>query len=107
MEHSDLENDFQDNLQGNLLGINLQEELIAIRQHKAGKGTLRTKAHANASDAATIRRNLGLTQEVFAELIGVSIQTLRNWEQGTRQPRGSALALLRIVEKHPAVLFAS
>lgn len=89
-----------------LLGINLQEELTAIRQHKTGKNALRTKRLENPSDAATIRHRLGLTQEAFAGLLGVSIQTLRNWEQGTRQPRGPALALLRIVEKHPSVLFA-
>ncbi len=89
-----------------LLGINLQEELAAIRQHKAGKGGLKTKKLKNPSDPATIRHHLGLTQEAFAGLMGVSVQTLRNWEQGTRQPRGPALALLRIVENHPQILFA-
>ena len=90
-----------------LLGIDLQEELTAIRQHKAGKDVLRVKHLNSPSDAATIRHRMGLTQEAFSGLLGVSVQTLRNWEQGTRQPRGPALALLRIVEKHPAVLFTS
>ena len=89
-----------------LLGIDLQEELAAIRQHKTGKDVLRTIKLDTPSNAATIRHKLGLTQEAFSALMGVSVQTLRNWEQGTRQPRGAALALLRIVEKHPTVLFS-
>ena len=88
-----------------LLGIDLQEELAAIRAHKAGKKRLKTKKLQAPSDPATIRRRLGLTQESFSGLLGVSVQTLRNWEQGTRKPRGPALALLRIVEKNPEVLF--
>lgn len=89
-----------------LLGIDVQEELTAIRKHKAGKEILLTKEFEDPSDAATIRHRLGLTQEAFAGLLGVSVQTLRNWEQGTRKPHGAALSLLRIVEKHPQVLFA-
>ncbi|MFQ5481666.1 MAG: helix-turn-helix domain-containing protein [Nitrospinaceae bacterium] len=88
-----------------LLGIDLQEELAAIRAHKSGKKILKAKKLKAPSDAAMIRHRLGLTQEAFAGLLGVSVQTLRNWEQGSRQPRGPALALLRIVEKNPEVLF--
>lgn len=54
-----------------------------------------------------IRRRLGLTQQEFARLIGVSVATLRNWEQGRRRPVGPARALLRIAATHPdAVLDA-
>ncbi len=88
-----------------LLGIDLQEELTAIRAHRAGKKRLKMKKLKAPSDAAMIRHRLGLTQEAFAGLLGVSVQTLRNWEQGSRKPRGPALALLRIVEKNPEVLF--
>ena len=88
-----------------LLSIDLEEELTAIRKYKAGKGGLREFKFEAPSDAATIRHRLGLTQEAFAALMGVSVQTLRNWEQGLREPRGPAKALLRIVEKHPQVLF--
>jgi len=89
----------------NLLDIDLNEELAAIRSHKAGKKALRTKNLKNPSDVATIRHHLGLTQEAFSGLLGISVQTLRNWEQGVRKPHGPALALLRIVEKNPQVLF--
>ncbi|MBO4523233.1 MAG: helix-turn-helix domain-containing protein [Ruminococcus sp.] len=48
-----------------------------------------------------IRENAKKNQEEFAHMIGVSIGTLRNWEQGRRQPEGPALALLRLVAFDP------
>ena len=55
-------------------------------------------------DVAALRRFTGLTQESFAVALGISVHTLRNWEQGRRLPEGPALALLRIVARHPGVL---
>jgi len=52
-------------------------------------------------DVPEIRRHLGLTQEKFAMLLGISLATLRNWEQGRRKPDGPARILLCIVAKHP------
>lgn len=92
-------------MKSDLLGIDLQEELTAIRAHKGGRKNLKTKKFKAPSSPDVIRHRLGLTQDAFAGLLGVSVQTLRNWEQGTREPRGPALALLRIVEKNPEVLF--
>lgn len=57
-----------------------------------------------AKDVAALRRFAGLTQEEFAEALGISVHTLRNWEQGRRSPEGPALALLRIAARHPRVL---
>src|SRR5262245_25249527 len=63
-----------------------------------------------AEDAATyarrIRSNVKLTQAEFARRIGVPIETVRNWEQGKRAPRGPARALLRVIEKVPDVAFS-
>ncbi len=55
-------------------------------------------------DVAALRRFLGMTQQLFAESLGISVHTLRNWEQGRRHPEGPALALLRIAARHPRVL---
>lgn len=52
-------------------------------------------------DVPEIRRHLGLTQQKFAMLLGISLATLRNWEQGRRKPDGPARILLCIVAKHP------
>jgi DNA-binding transcriptional regulator YiaG len=53
------------------------------------------------SDVTALRKFSGLTQEAFAEALGISVHTLRNWEQGRRSPEGPALALLRIAARHP------
>jgi len=52
----------------------------------------------------TIRSKLSLTQQQFANLMNISIHTLRNWEQGRREPEGPAKVLLNIVNYHPEVL---
>ena len=51
-----------------------------------------------------IRRNLHVTQMEFAHMIGVSVGTLRNWEQGRRTPEGPAKALLTVAKAKPEVL---
>ena len=48
-----------------------------------------------------LREGYGLTQARFAALMGISVATLRNWEQGRRAPEGSARVLLRVVERQP------
>ena len=53
------------------------------------------------TDVKQIRAQLGQSQEEFALMIGVSVATLRNWEQGRRTPDGPALALLRATAKNP------
>ncbi len=55
-------------------------------------------------DVAALRRFIGLTQPQFAEALGISVHTLRNWEQDRRRPEGAALALLRIAARHPSVV---
>lgn len=56
------------------------------------------------SDIARVRGRLGLSQTKFAAILGISADTLQNWEQGRRSPTGSAKVLLRIAAKHPEVL---
>ena len=67
--------------------------------------------HAAADDAAAaqdaaqfarqVRHRLGLSQAEFAQRIDVSLETIRNWEQGKRSPTGAAKALLRLLDKAP------
>jgi DNA-binding XRE family transcriptional regulator len=49
-------------------------------------------------------RFVGLTQGQFALAMGISVHTLRNWEQGRRHPEGPAIALLRIAARHPRII---
>lgn len=52
-------------------------------------------------DARKIRERYGLSQKKFARLMGISVGTLRNWEQGRRCPEGPAKVLLKVAAKHP------
>lgn len=56
-------------------------------------------------DVVALRNFTGLTQQAFADALGISVHTLRNWEQNRRHPEGPALALLRIAARHPSVLW--
>jgi putative transcriptional regulator len=54
-----------------------------------------------------VRSRCGLTQAAFAEKIEVPIETVRNWEQGKRSPRGPARALLKLIDSAPEAAFAA
>lgn len=61
--------------------------------------------HAPAPmDIAAIRKRTGATQDAFARQIGVSIATLRNWEQGRRTPEGPARILLAMLARDPKIV---
>ena len=74
------------------------ELLQSVREMKAGKVAV------VASPVIEARRKTGLSQSQFAALIGVSVRTLQNWEQGRKQPSGAAKTLIKVAERHPEVL---
>ena len=87
-----------------------QELLKSVRQAgQIRRGELKpSRVTTFKPDAVkTVRARLGQTQEEFALMIGVSVATLRNWEQGRRQPEGPALALLRVTAKNPKAVAAA
>ncbi len=53
---------------------------------------------------AATRKRLRLSQNKFAELLGISVKTLHNWEQGRRKPTGAARVLLRVASRHPEII---
>ena len=61
-------------------------------------------AHLDRLDVKRIRDGYKLTQNQFAAMLGISVRTLRNWEQGRRVPEGPAMVLLRVAEKHPEAI---
>jgi putative transcriptional regulator len=82
-----------------ITGDELGEKLLeSVRQMKAGQGTV------VYPPALAARERIGLSQARFAELLGVSVRTLREWEQGRRQPSGAARTLFKVAERHPEVL---
>ena len=87
------------------IGAEIIEGLEDIKAWRKGEKALRTTTVSlRAVDVSVIRTDLGLSQEQFALLMGVSVATLRNWEQGRRQPHGSARSLLRIAAVEPAAV---
>jgi len=76
----------------------------AIRR---GAAKPRRVTECAAVDVRAIRQGLGKSQSEFACMIGVSLGTLQNWEQGRRQPVGPARALLRVAAANPAVVAAA
>lgn len=74
-----------------------QEILDGIRHLKRGNAG----KVVNVPAVADIREKLGLSQSRFAELLGVSVRTLQDWEQGRRTPSGAARTLLLVAEKNP------
>jgi|SRR5215213_8873271 len=61
--------------------------------------------HFEETDVRSLREKHGLSQSRFAAMMGISVGTLRNWEQRRRRPEGSARILLKVVEKHPEAVF--
>lgn len=81
-----------------------QELVTSIRQAgQIRRGTLKPARVTTfrPADVKNVRRKLEASQGEFALMIGVSVATLRNWEQGRRTPEGPALALLRVAAKNP------
>ena len=70
-----------------------------------GKEKPSRKFIIEAPDVKKIRSNYKLSQNEFAALMGISVKTLRNWEQGRRVPEGAARVLLQVAAKHPEVIW--
>ncbi|MHB1198173.1 MAG: helix-turn-helix domain-containing protein [Polaromonas sp.] len=78
------------------------ELLLSVRQMKAGK--VKIVARVDVPAVTLARLKSGLSQADFANLLGVSVRTLQDWEQGRRQPSGAARTLITIAEQQPKVL---
>ena len=85
--------------------IVLFDQMLAnVRRETARAGSARRPAHPYEVNALTVKRLRGwtrLSQADFARLLGVELSTLRNWEQGRREPTGPARALLRAICNDP------
>ncbi len=86
------------------IGTEILEGIREIKAHKEGPPLLRTSKLTQPAPPKEIRAKLQLSQAGFAGLMGVSLRTVQDWEQGRRTPSGPAKALLRVAEEHPEVL---
>lgn len=84
-----------------------QELLESVKQGTAiMKGTVQPSRTFEfpETEVRALREQFGLSQDKFAHLVGISVGTLRNWEQGRRKPEGPARVLLQVASKHPEAL---
>jgi len=84
-----------------------EELLEGVKQGSAIlKGTMPASRRTEfpISEVRRIRESYGLSQDKFASLLGISVATLRNWEQGRRKPEGPARVLLRVASEHPEAI---
>jgi len=79
------------------IGLEILEGLREIKRGEHGRVI-------NIPSVTSIRERTGLSQSHFARLLGVSVRTLQEWEQGRRAPSGAARTLLRIAQKNPKAL---
>lgn len=79
------------------IGLEILEGLRELRRGEHGR-------IINIPDIAGVRRKTGLSQVKFAQLLGVSVRTLQDWEQGRRAPSGAARTLLMVADKNPGAL---
>ena len=87
----------------------LIQGLEEVKAWKRGERKLKsfTVELPKAADVPVIRRELGYSQDEFASVMGVSVGTLRNWEQARREPQGPARALLMVARTNPKVVKAA
>ena len=77
------------------------QDALAYVQGDASRGRAQTVRVPVEVDVKAIRKRLGLTQAAFAERYGFELSSIRNWEQGRRQPEGPARVLLLVIDKEP------
>jgi putative transcriptional regulator len=85
------------------IGMEILAGIREIKAYKADHGSLRVHKLTRPAPPRKIRAQLQLSQVAFAGLMGVSLRTVQDWEQGRRKPSGPAVALLRIAEQRPEV----
>lgn len=79
----------------------IREGLEQAIAHAAGEPLDVVVHRPQAPDVKSIRQKTGMSQEQFASRCHISVNTLRHWERGDRQPHGPAMALLHLVERNP------
>ncbi|MDR1163042.1 MAG: helix-turn-helix domain-containing protein [Candidatus Accumulibacter sp.] len=88
-----------------ITGTELGEAILTgLRQINAGEIGRTTVVEPSCTEASDARRKIGLSQAQFSKLLGVSLRTLQEWEQGRREPSGAARTLLKIAVKRPEVV---
>jgi len=79
----------------------IQAGLTDAIEHSKGKKSKVVEHSPEEINVKAIREKTGMSQQRFCAAFGISLGTLRHWEQGLRSPRGAARVLLKVVQKNP------
>jgi len=85
----------------------ISDGLADAIQHAKGEKTKVVEHKPELIDVKAIREKTGMSQQKFCATFGISIGTLRHWEQGLRSPRGPARVLLKVVQHNPKAIVES
>lgn len=85
----------------------MSDGLADAIQHAKGEKTKVVEHKPERIDVKAIREKTGMSQQKFCATFGISIGTLRHWEQGLRTPRGPARVLLKVVQHNPKAIVES
>lgn len=80
------------------------DDAIAFSEGDSTRGKIKP-VRVRETDVVVLRKRLGLTQARFADIFGVNLKTIRNWEQGIRRPEGPARILLQVIDAEPEAVF--
>lgn len=83
---------------------NLIQSIREMNAHREGQPVAVRNTVVAVGEAVEARNRVGMSQSAFAELMGVSVRTLQDWEQGRRTPSKAAQTLLRVALTHPEAL---
>jgi putative transcriptional regulator len=84
----------------NAIALGLEDAIA----HAGGEAARGQTHRVVLVDVRAVREKLGLSQPEFASAFGVSVATVRNWEQGRRSPRGAARVLMQVIDNDPAAV---
>lgn len=82
----------------------LIESVKQMNEIRAGKRKPARVTRIQKNDVTNLRQKLKMTQSQFAMAFGISVATLRNWEQGHRNPTGAAVTLIKVAQRHPKAI---
>jgi putative transcriptional regulator len=87
------------------IGKELMESMaLVLKEARAKRAAARTEYVVKPEEIQSARKRLGLSQPQFADVFGVSVSSLRKWEQGQYAPSGAAKALLKVIALEPEVV---
>lgn len=86
---------------------NLVASIKEMKTIEKGQAKPARRTQLTRNRVTNLRHELRISQPKFAQMMGISVRTLQNWEQGHREPTGPAKVLLQVAEKHPQAVLES